>query len=124
MRIVKDELKDCQTIKNWAYSVQIMQKLMKEDNMYLNELFLLSLIYTLTVKYGRPVNQVEVTSEFNILSYSFRKMLKRLLDWGFIKNDRIGAKVAFNPLQLSVTPLGEQLLIKYEKVMQKLCNGP
>lgn len=123
MESTMKDLNNCDFIKSWAYSIQIMQRLMKEEQLYLNELFLLSLVFRLNKVFGRPVNQSEVNKQYNILSYKFRKMLQKLIDMGYIRNDMEGHRGHFKPLQLSVTPLGEQLLNKYRKFLLKLVEG-
>jgi hypothetical protein len=95
---------------------------MKEDSMYLNELFLLSLVYRLNVVTSGPVNQKQVNDRYNILSYKFRKMMKKLMDTGLVNNEMKGPRGHFKPLQLVVSPLGEQLLIKYDKALRRLCE--
>lgn len=119
----KKELKDCESVKIWANSIPIMRLLKKDDDMYLNELFLLSLIFRLTQDLGRPITKTEVIDNFNVLSYNRDKMMNKLLSRGLIKNDMEGPRKAGNVFKLIVSPLGEQLLIKYERAMRRLCEG-
>lgn len=119
----KNGLNDCQTIKIWAKSIPLMRKLMQEDELYLDELFLLSLIYTLSASLSRPLTKTEVINEFNVLSYKRDKMLLNLIGRGLVNNDIEGPRAAGNTFKLIVSPLGEQLLIKYNKAMIKLCEG-
>lgn len=123
MKMATKDLKDCEFINYLAYSVPIMRKLKKEDDLYLDELFLLGLIYKLVIKKGKPVNQLNVSQVFNILSYKRDKMLANLTTRGYVNNDMQGDRGHFKPLRLSVSPLGEQLLIKYKKAMERLCEG-
>jgi hypothetical protein len=48
--IAKKELKDCEIVNYWANTIPIMRMLKKEDDLYLDELFLLSLIYRLYIE--------------------------------------------------------------------------
>jgi predicted transcriptional regulator len=116
-------VENCNLINHWSHSITIMRKLKKEDELYLDELFLLSLFYRIYRDKGGYVNQAEIMREFNILSYKREKMTANLITRGYIKNDQEGKRGHFKPHKYIVTPLGEQLLIKYEKVMVKLCEG-
>jgi predicted transcriptional regulator len=119
----KKGLKNSEIVKVWANSVKVMRILMKENNLYLDELYLLSLIYRLTEDTGRPITKQEIIDNFNVLSFKRDKMLDNLFTKGYICNLREGPRKHGNGFRLSLTPLGEQLLIKYEKVMQRLCDG-
>lgn len=119
----KKSLKDCEIINYWAHSIPLMRLLKKDEDLYLDELFLLSHIFTVTNKLGRPAKQIEVTRGFNILSYKRDKMLLNLLKRGFIKNDMIGPSTKNKAFQYILSTTGEQLLIKYNKAMIKLING-
>lgn len=126
MIIAKDSkkgLEHCESVKMWAYSVPIMRQLMKEDQLFLDELFLLSLVYRLVINKGFPITKTEVIDNFNVLSYKRDKMINNLISRGLLKNDIEGARKAGNTFKLIVSPLGEQLLIKYNKAMIKLCEG-
>jgi predicted DNA-binding transcriptional regulator len=95
---------------------------MKEDGLYLDELFLLSLIFRLNQEKCGPVSQLEVNRGFNILSYRFRSMVQNLITRGLVNNDIIGPRRIGNKYRLILSPLGEQLLIKYDKELIRLCN--
>jgi hypothetical protein len=121
--IAKKGLESCETVNIWAYSVPLMRFLYKEDNLYLDELFLLSLVYQLSMKAGRPITKQEVIDSFPMLSYKRDKMLLNLVNRGFINNLREGPRKHGNGFRLVLSPAGEMLLIKYDKVMRKLCEG-
>jgi DNA-binding MarR family transcriptional regulator len=119
-KVAKKDLKDCEIINYWANAIVIRRQLMKEDGLYLDEVYLLSLIYVLNKK--GPAKQTDLRERFNILSYQRDKMLNNLLSRGFIKNDIEGPSKAPRPHRIVVSSLGEQLLIKYEKSLRKLCS--
>jgi predicted transcriptional regulator len=111
---------DYQFINSWGNMITLRRKLMKDDELYLDELFLLSLIYS--INRDKPAVDTDLRERFNILSYQRIKMMDNLTVKGYVKDDR-PKKGHFKPHKYIVTPLGEQLLIKYEKVMQRLCEG-
>jgi DNA-binding MarR family transcriptional regulator len=116
------EVESSNIIKNWAYSIQLMKKLYKEDNLYLDELYLLSLIFQMNQDKGRAVTRTEVGEQFNVLSYKFRKMVDNLISRGLVHRDP-GIVRRFPGFRLTVTPLGEQILIKYQRAMVQFCEG-
>jgi len=117
------ELKHCEFIKIGANVVVLRRLLMSESGLYSDEFFLLCLIYQLSNELGRPVRKQEMIDRFNILSYKRDKMLLNLFNKGLINNDREAGAGPTAGFKLTVTPQGEQLLIKYNKVMQGLCEG-
>lgn len=123
MNIAKKELNNCEIVNIWANTVTLMRELKKQDDLFLDELYLLSLIYKIVLDKGKPANQQNISDRFNILSYRRDKMLDNLISRGYVKNDMEGPRGHFKPFRLIVSPLGEQLLIKYERAMRKLCEG-
>jgi predicted transcriptional regulator len=119
----KNSLIHCDIVKVWANSIPLMRLLMKEDNLYLDELFLLYLINRLCNESGRPITKTEVIDNFPMLSYKRNRMLDSLLSKGLINNLREGPRKHGNGFRLVLTSKGEQLLIKYKKAMERLCNG-
>jgi hypothetical protein len=119
--IVKKEVIISDIVNIWANSISLRRILKEQDDLYLDEVYLLSLIFVINRE--RPAMGQDFDERFNILSYKRAKMLDNLIKRGLVKDDREGKKGHFKPHKYIVTPLGEQLLIKYEKVMQKLCNG-
>lgn len=119
--IAKKELKDCEIVNYWANTIPIMRMLKKEDDLYLDELFLLSLIYRLYIEKGSHIRISAINRAFNVLSYKREKMIANLMNRGYIAHS--GPERGFNQAyRIVVTALGEQLLIKYEKALRRLCN--
>jgi predicted transcriptional regulator len=116
-------VKDCEFVNYWANVIPLRRLLMQEDDLFIDELHLLAYIYKLSVDTGKPILKSQLVKGFNILSYKRDKMLQRLLDKGFLTNDRKGDTSKVSGFKLILSPLGEQLLIKYEKAMRKLCEG-
>jgi hypothetical protein len=117
----KKSLKDCDIVNIWAHSVPLMRQLMKDDGLYLDELFLLSTVYRLVSAKGKAVAQRDIFSNFNILSYKREVMIKNLIKRGYLDNNG-GVKGAFQAYSFNITIAGEQLLLKYRKILEKLCN--
>lgn len=123
MNLAKKSLKDCEIVNQWANMIALRRLMMKDEGLYMDEVFLVATIYRLVLNTGKPVKKSDLVKGFNILSYKRDKMLTRLLGMGFINNDRQGPAMRCNGFRLIVSPLGEQLLIKYEKAMRRLCEG-
>jgi predicted transcriptional regulator len=109
--------------KTWSHSIELMRLLKKEDDLYLDELYLLSTIQEVFIETGKPCNQQRLVERFNILSYKRDKMLDNLVKRGYVNNDMEGPRQHYKPFKLVLTSKGDQLLIKYKKAMERLCNG-
>ncbi len=119
--IIKGTVESCDIVNIWSNSINLRRLLKSQDDVYLDELYLLSLIAVINRE--RPAMLKDLNEHFNILSYKRDKMMNNLLGRGFVKDDREGKADHFRAHKYVVTPLGEQLLIKYQKVMLKLCDG-
>ena len=95
---------------------------MKEDSLYINELSMLCLVYRLNEDKGRTITKTELIENFNILSYNRDKMINNLISRGLLVNNIEGPRKMGNKFYLSISPKGEQLIVKYIKAMNKLCN--
>lgn len=116
------EVNNYDLVNIWSHSIELMRFLKKEDNLYLDELFLLCCIKQVGIDTGKHCNVQRLNERFNILSYRRDKMLANLMKRGYVNNDMIGERRRYKPFKLVVTALGEQLIIKYIKAMEKLCN--
>jgi predicted transcriptional regulator len=115
---------DYKLVNYWSNSIKLMRMLKKEDDLYLDEFYLLSLVYRIFTNKGSTVTQEEIVKEFNILSYKREKMVLNLISRGYIKDDQEEMKRGhFKPHKYTVTPLGEQILIKYQRAMVQFCEG-
>ncbi len=107
----------------WAHSVELMRLLKKEDDLYLDELYMLSAIKQIGNEIGKPCNREKLRDRIRVLSYRFKLMLDNLINRGYVNNDMIGPRQHYKPYKLVLTAKGDQLLIKYKKAMERLCNG-
>ncbi len=110
-------------LDNWAYLVPVKRLLMKEESLYLDDVLMLSAIHNRSKFLGRPVKKQEIQEFHNIISYRLVRTIERLLERGMITNERKAIKGANSGYNLILCPKGEQLLIKYEKVMSRLIEG-
>jgi predicted DNA-binding transcriptional regulator len=117
-------LDHCDIVKYWANTIEIMRILKREEDLYLDELFLIACIYRITVNKGRGAKYNEIEKGFNIMSYKRKYMLENITKRGFIKNDAEGLKNGSGMVyKIVLTPLGEQILNKYRKLLVKLIEG-
>lgn len=113
----------CDIVNIWSHSVEIMRLLKKEDGLYLDELYMLSCIKQIGIETGKPCNREKLRNRLNVLSYRFVLMLDNLVKRGLVNNDMDGPRQHYKPYKLVLTTSGDQLLIKYRKAMERLCNG-
>ena len=122
--IAKSSIKpinDCDIVKYWANTIEVMRKLKREDDLYLDELYLIACIYRITFKKGRGAKYNEIEKGFNIMSYRRSYMMENVKKRGFIVNEAEGLSNGSGKVyKIVVTALGEQLLNKYRKLLVKL----
>lgn len=113
-------LKNIESVKNMAVMLRIMQKLKKEHELYLNDLFLLCTIYRENLSALRAINRKELLKAYPFMWFRLEQMIERLKLKGFIIDSSV--KPAKSNILLSLTPAGEQLLIKYDRSLRKMSN--
>jgi predicted transcriptional regulator len=102
-------------LNTWANSINIRRVLMKEDDLYIDELHLLAFILVLGKK--KRVGIIDLMEGFNILSYKREQMVEKLTSKGYLRDDRQGK---FHNYVLTIA--GEQLIMKYKKLMERFCE--
>jgi hypothetical protein len=123
MKLARKEVNNCEIVNIWSHSIELMRLLKKEENLYLDELYLIACIHQVLLDTGKPCNVQRLRERFNVMTYRREIMLNNLIKRGFVNNDMEGPRGHYRPFKLIVTTSGEQLLIKYKKAMEKLCNG-
>jgi hypothetical protein len=122
MKLAIKEVNNCDVVNIWAHSIELRRILKKEEGLYLDELYLLACIRQIGIETGKPCNIERLKVRFNILSFRRETMIQNLISKGYLNNELIGARQHYKPHKLVLTTSGEQLLIKYKKAMERLCN--
>lgn len=112
--------------KIWAKTVKMVQLLRHKDKMFLYEFLLIATIKELNDNKLRPVRWAELFASFPTYRTTYDRALKTVIGKGLIDNLELSnSKIPGRkrPFKLVVSPLGELLLKKYERVMEGLIKG-
>lgn len=113
-------LKDIDSVKYMANLLRLSQKLKKEHDLFLSDLYLICFIYRENIYSLRPTTRPEILNAYPILSFRLDKAVERLIMKGIIVNgSKRPAKTSY---RLSLSTAGEQLLIKYDRSLRKMAN--
>jgi predicted transcriptional regulator len=117
------KIESSEIIRLFSNIIRFRRELMLSDGLYLDDVFMLSAIYTRSNELGKAISKKELQSCFNILSYRRETIIKRLKGKGFINSDNEALKGRKSSSKLILTAAGEQLLYKYDRVMRVLIEA-
>lgn len=115
-------LENNQTIKIWANDRALSRQLMKNETLYSEDIHVMSALLLETHSKGRPIDKKEFMAIFSMMEFKLDKTLSRLISKGLVVNDINYTGKRGESFKLSLTIAGEQLLIKYEKILKKMIN--
>lgn len=103
----------------WALNIKLSKALKAGSDLYLSDLYMLSAVFIETDKLGTPLSKEDLHKVYPSVFWQLDKSLDRLIGLGYIDDLRQAGK---RYRKLTLTPRGEQILMKYEKIMSQMID--